>query len=122
LSTRPPLQNRHLLVAVALLVVGVLLTGGLFAGNYYLTLHVSQSTATQVAEAIEKARTIANAKAAAAELASALRECAALQGLAEIGGSHNASATYGYHLEVGIANVYRNSGCPQLLAKYGPRG
>jgi hypothetical protein len=120
LSVGPPLQNRHLIGAVALLVAGVLLAGGLLAGNYYLTLHVSSATATQVATAIEKARAIANAKAAAAELASGLRECTALRGLADIKGTHTPSATYGYRLEVGIANVYQNSGCPALLRQYGP--
>jgi hypothetical protein len=121
-ADRPPLQNRHLAAAVVLLVLGVLLAGGLLAGNYYLTLHVSSATARQVATAIENARTIAAAKAQAAEIASALRECTALQGLAEIKGSHVASATYGYRLEVGIANVYQKSGCPALLKQYGPRG
>lgn len=117
----PTLQRRHLAVAVALLVSAVLLIGGLLAGNYWLTLHVSENTATQVATAIEKARDIAAAKAQAAELVSGLRECTALKGLADIKGSHNASATYGYHLEIGIKNVYQKSGCPQLLRQYGPR-
>jgi hypothetical protein len=105
-----------------LIVVGVLVVAGTIGGNYYLTLHVSSSVATQVATAIEKARDIANAKAQAAEIASGLRECGALKGLADIKGSHNASATYGYHLQIGIKNVYEKSGCPMLLKLYGPKG
>lgn len=121
-ASAPPLQRRHLVGAVVLLVAGVLLAGGLIAGNYYLTLHVSATTATQVATAIEKARAAAAAKAAAAGLVSGLRTCTALQGLAEIKGSHVASATYGYRLEAGIQNVFEKSGCPALLRQYGPRG
>jgi hypothetical protein len=122
LTAQSPWRNKRLIGAVLLMSVVVLLIGGMIAGNYYLTLRVSSSTATQVATAIEKARDIAAAKAQAAEIASGLRECAALQGLADIKGSHVASATYGYRLEVGIANVYAKSGCPQLLKLYGPRG
>ena len=107
---RSPWHDRHLRAGIILLAAGVIILGGIIAGNYFLTIAVATRTTT----AIEKARD-------QAEVSSGLRECTALQGLAMIKGSHIAAATYGYNLETGIKNVYQSSGCPDLLKQYGPR-
>jgi len=106
----------RLLGGIFLIVAVVLLVAGLIAGDYFLTL----SVATRTAQSVEHARTVALAKAQAAEVKSGLRECVALHGLSMIRGSHGTSgATYGENLQAGLRNVYDQSGCPQLLRQYG---
>ena len=101
-------RDRHMLGGAFLIAAIVLMLAGLIAGNYFLTLTV----ATRTTRSIENAQ-------AAAEVRSGLKECYALRGLASINGSHTSDATYGQNLEGGIRNVYRNSGCPVMIQKYG---
>jgi hypothetical protein len=113
----PAWRNPQLIAGAAVIIIVVLLVAGLIAGDYFLTLAV----ATRTARSIEHARAVSLAKAQAAEVRAGLRECVALHGLAMIRGSHGTSgATYGANLQRGIANVFAKSGCPQLLARYGP--
>jgi hypothetical protein len=112
-----PWRTRPMVAGVLLIVAAVIVIGASIAGSYFLTIGVATRTATQ----IERARTAALAAQQQGEIAGALRECRALQGLAEVRGSHSPAATYGERLQAGIANVYTQSGCPVLLKKYGSR-
>lgn len=101
-------RDRHIQFGSLLIACMVVLLAGSIAGDYFLTLTVATSTT----RSIERAK-------AAAEIKSGLKECYALRGLASIKGSHVSGATYGDNLEAGILAVYEDSGCPDLLKKYG---
>jgi hypothetical protein len=107
-----PDRHRQVVVGTLMIIAGVALLGLVIAGSYFLTIATARHTAAQTATAVENARM-------QAEEVSGLRECRALQGLAEVTGGHVETGGYGQNLQAGIARVYAASGCPALLRQHG---
>jgi hypothetical protein len=89
------------------------------AFNAFWNSHnVGRAAAAQRAEQrqFEAGQRASQAAARQAQLKASVPVCMALLKLSEIHGSHGTtSATYGIHLETGLKNVYKSSGCPKVL-------
>jgi hypothetical protein len=99
-------KTRHAIVYLFVLAMMLAATSILFTVVYVGYQHRQHQANLKRQDAI----------AAAAQAKAAVPVCKALLHLAEIKGSHGDSgATYGQNLEAAFQQVYRATGCPQIM-------